>query len=118
MKLLPLLVAVSSLVAQAPSPQGPGAQRPGPMLVPQHVVLPRGNAEITVDGTLSDWPELPAMRLDDTRQISGTALNAWNGPRDLNAIAFLMWDETHLFLACSVKDEWHPGLDAISFQLS
>ncbi len=118
MKLLPLLVAVSSLVAQAPSPQGPGAQRPGPMLVPQHVVLPRGNAEITVDGTLSDWPELPAMRLDDTRQISGTALNAWNGPRDLNAIAFLMWDETHLFLACSVKDEWHRGLDANSLTLS
>jgi hypothetical protein len=88
------------------------------MLLPQAVVLPRGAADIAVDGTLTDWPELPALRLDDQRQLSGTAIGAWNGPQDLSAVAFLMWDESHLFVACVVKDEWHRALDANTLQLS
>lgn len=116
MKYLALLAFAPWLASQAPQ-QPPRAQR-GPMLLPQAVVLPRGGAEIAVDGTLTDWPELPAIRLDDQRQLSGTATGAWNGPGDVSAVAFLMWDETHLFVACAVKDEWHRALDANSLNLS
>ncbi|MCA8952892.1 MAG: hypothetical protein KDE27_25505 [Planctomycetes bacterium] len=104
--------------------QGPPQQDPaptagrGPMLLPQAIVLPRGDKEIAIDGTLTDWPELLALRLDDPRQLSGTALKAWNGPRDASAFAFLMWDDAHLFFAAAVRDEWHRALDPGSLQLS
>ncbi len=98
--------------------QDPSSVTRGPMLLPQAVVLPRGERRIAVDGTLSDWPELPALQLDDPRQLSGTAHQAWNGPRDLSAFAFLMWDEQDLYIACTVRDEWHRPLDAESLRLS
>lgn len=98
-------------------PQGQGEPR-APMLLPQLVVLPRGDTEIQVDGTLTDWPELPAVRLDDSRQLSGTGLKAWNGQRDVSAIAFLLWDEKALYFAAAVRDEWHRPLDATSLRLS
>lgn len=88
------------------------------MLLPQAVVLPRGDREIVVDGTLTDWPELPAIRLDDQRQLSGTAGNAWRGPKDLSAIGFLMWDDDALYIAFSVRDEWHRALAADSLRLT
>ncbi len=120
MKTLALLVVAPCLFAQDPGPgakPAPTMQR-GLMLLPQAVVLPRGNQEIAIDGTLTDWPELPAIRLDDQRQLSGTAMNAWNGPRDCSGVVFLMWDERDLFLACATKDEWHRALDANSLMLS
>lgn len=113
--LIPFLLA-PSLVAQQP-PSTPDPQR-APMLLPQAAVLPRGDREITIDGTLTDWPELPAIRLDDQRQLSGTAANAWRGPKDLSAIGFLMWDQDALYVAFAVRDEWHRALDANSLQLS
>ncbi|MFO1076634.1 MAG: hypothetical protein U1E73_02795 [Planctomycetota bacterium] len=96
---------------------GQAPQR-GPMLLPEAVVLPRGDRELAIDGSLNDWPELPAMRLDDPRQLSGTALKAWNGPSDASAIAFALWDATDFYFAAVVKDEWHRALDANSLQLS
>lgn len=98
--------------------QDPPPDTRGPMLLPQAVVLPRGDLRIAIDGTLTDWPELPALQLDDPRQLSGTAHKAWNGPRDLSAFAFLLWDEENLYLACTVRDEWHRPLDAESLRLS
>ncbi|MBL8729036.1 MAG: hypothetical protein JNM25_11435 [Planctomycetes bacterium] len=103
-----------------------GAQQPattadpqrGPMLLPQAVVLPRGEREIVIDGTLTDWPELPAIRLDDQRQLSGTAGNAWRGPKDLSAFGFLLWDADALYVAFSVRDEWHRALAADSLRLT
>lgn len=126
MKSLALCVVTPFVFAQDPGappaqpqqPQPPQAQQRSPMLIPQAVVLPRGTADITIDGTLTDWPELPAVRLDDQRQLSGTAMNAWNGLRDLSALAFFLWDEQDVFLACAVKDEWHRALDAKTLQLS
>jgi hypothetical protein len=112
-------VLVSSFAAvvlgQDPPPPGtPGApqQAPEPMLMPQVLVLPRAERELKVDGSLIDWPELPAIRLDDRRQLSGTALGAWRGPNDLGAAAFMLWDEEALWFGCAVKDEWHRALDA------
>ena len=73
---------------QEPTPRPPAQQEPlQPMLLPQAVVLPRGEQEVLVDGSLVDWPKLPAIRLDDRRQLSGTALGAWRGPRDCSAMA-------------------------------
>lgn len=115
-----VLAALSPAQNPPPPAQNPGAQQPGPevMLLPQVVVLPRGQQAIAVDGTLTDWPELPGVRLDDRRQLSGTAKNAWRGPADLGAVAFLMWDEEALWFACAVRDEWHRGLEGSSLMVS
>ncbi|HEX6811495.1 MAG TPA: hypothetical protein VF384_07720 [Planctomycetota bacterium] len=88
------------------------------MLLPQAVVLPRGAREIAIDGSLVDWPELPAIRLDDKRQLSGTALDAWRGPNDASAVVFMLWDEEALYVSCAVKDEWHRPLDASTLLLT
>ena len=118
LKILSSLSFAAALVAQGPPP---GMAEPQPrrelMLLPQLVVLPRGQHTLQIDGSLVDWPELPAIRLDDTRQISGTAQNAYRGPKDLSAVGFLMWDEQSLYVGCAVKDEWHRALDKNSLQL-
>ncbi len=120
---VPLLSIPSLLLpAQNPAPTAPvpGAPqaRPEVMLLPQIVVLPRGKTEISVDGALTEWPELPGIRLDDRRQISGTAHNAWRGPDDLGAIAFMMWDDEALWFGCAVRDDWHRALEAATLALS
>ncbi len=96
----------------------PPAARRDVMLLPQAVVLPRAEREIIIDGSLIDWPELPAIRLDDKRQLSGTAMNAWHGPNDVSGVVFMIWDLEALFVACAVKDEWHRALDANTLQLT
>lgn len=108
---------IASVAAQDPSTPR-GAPPPQPMLLPQALVLPRGDREIAIDGSLVDWPELPALRLDDRRQLSGTAAGAWRGPDDASAVAFLMWDGEALYFACSVRDEWHRALDAETLSLT
>jgi hypothetical protein len=93
--------------------QGPeeGQQPAVPLILPQAVVLPRGSAEIAIDGSLADWPESPAIPMSDQRQLSGTGMNAWRGPQDLSGMAFLMWDEKALYFSAVVRDEWHRPLD-------
>lgn len=77
------------------------------MQTPRALVFARGDARIVVDGYLSEWPVLPAIRLDDTRQLSGTATGSFTGPTDLNAQAFAMWDEEYLWFAAVVRDDRH-----------
>lgn len=105
----------------APARNGRAGQDPNqqlqPMLLPQAVVLPRGEREIAIDGSLIDWPRLPAMRLDDRRQLSGTATGAYRGPADCSGLVFMMWDSDSLYVACSARDEWHRELDAKTLQL-
>ena len=106
------LLLLGSLLPQDPTqPANPKAKQP-PMPVPLGVVCDRGNRAIEIDGSLVDWPELPAVDLGDQRQLSGTAQNAWRGPKDLSAVAFAMWDKEAFYFACRVKDEWHRALDA------
>lgn len=115
-----LLALGSPAIAQGP-PEAPGRpQGPGPqvMLLPQVLVLPRDARELAVDGSLNDWPELPAVRLDDRRQLSGTKNKAWNGPSDAGATAFFLWDAEALWIACAVRDEWHRALDAKTLSLT
>lgn len=115
--LIAAAAATAALAAQGPpgSPNKP--QRPEPMLVPQALALPRGDKTIAIDGSLVDWPELPALRLDDTRQLSGTANKAWIGASDLSAQAFFVWDADALYVGLAVRDEWHRGLDAKSLRI-
>ena len=120
-----LVAAALPCPAQVPPPGAPPGTaagtpqaRPEPMLLPQLLALPRGDRELAIDGSLTDWPELPAIRLDDRRQLSGTAYNAWRGPSDLGAQAFLLWDDKALYVSCAVKDEWHRALDGKTLQLT
>jgi hypothetical protein len=88
------------------------------MLMPQVVVLPRAGRELQIDGSLIDWPELPAIRMDDQRQLSGAAQNAWRGVADCSAQAFMLWDDEALYVSLAVKDEWHRALDGRQLMLS
>jgi hypothetical protein len=113
------------VLAAAAAPQDPPRQSGDPptqkgakpMPVPRAVAF-RREKPIEVDGSLIDWPELPALDLGDQRQLSGTSNGAWRGPDDLSAFAFLQWDDDSLWFACSVKDEWHRSLDADTLRLS
>jgi len=112
------LVPLFAVAAAAAQDQQPKPEPPELMPRPQIVVLPRGDAAIAVDGSLADWPGLPPIALDDQRQLSGTAGNAWRGPNDLSGIAFVTWDADALYIACSVRDEWHRALDSATLLLS
>lgn len=122
MQLKHVVVAIGALLAPSlrAQKQEPGTAPPqvAPTLLPQVLVLPRNGREIAIDGSLADWPELPAIRLDDRRQLSGTANNAWHGPEDLSAQAFMLWDADALYVGVVVKDEWHRGLDSKALQLT
>lgn len=108
------LMLASFLSAQDPQPAAPGAQAQQPltpMPVPRTIAAHRRDVKVDVDGSLAEWPELPPIDLSDVRQLSGTAVGAWRGPRDLSGAVFLLWDETYLYLAAQVLDEWHRALD-------
>ncbi len=134
MNTLVLVVAATlgSVSPQQPAtvdPQDPRTQpgqpgQPDPSQVPRQLMtLPgvpacrRGDHRIDIDGSLVDWPQLPVIELGDVRQLSGTANGAWRSVADLSAQAFLMWDDTDLYFAAVVKDEWHRPLDPKSFTL-
>jgi hypothetical protein len=74
------------------------------------VAVHRGERNLVVDGSLQDWPSLVPLRLDDVRQLSGTADGAWSGPVDLAARLFLLWDEEFLYLGGQVSDDVHITL--------
>lgn len=118
--LAPLLCLLPLAAQQQPSPQQPSPQQRQlqAMLLPQGLALPRAGREITIDGSLIDWPKLPAMQLNDRRQLSGTGHGAWRGFDDASAVVFMMWDQNALYVACSARDEWHRALDANTLQLT
>lgn len=108
---MPLIaVAFSLLIVQAP--QEPPQKRFEPMPIPEAGVFRRGDARIVIDGALDDWPALPSIRLDDSRQVSGTALGAFRSLDDLAGRLFLCWDDEDLYVAARVKDDWHVRLPA------
>ena len=90
--LLVVVAAITSLVAPVVSQGRPNTNKPkakpktpNTMRLPQAVVLPVGKSEIKIDGSLVDWPKLPAMQLNDRSQLSGTGHGAWRGLKDLSA---------------------------------
>ncbi|MCC6781464.1 MAG: hypothetical protein IT457_01380 [Planctomycetes bacterium] len=114
--------AAESALRQVPTPQDPVAQDPPaqnpparpvePLPIPEAGVFRRGKARIVIDGALDDWPALPVIRLDDSRQVSGTALGAFRSLDDCAGRLFLCWDDEDLYVAARVKDDWHIRLPA------
>jgi hypothetical protein len=95
---------------------GLGAQEQAPprkitvLDIPSYPVL-RTDATISIDGSLADWPkELPALLMDDPRQLSGTAHESWRGQSDLAARGALVWDDERLYLSMFVRDDWPRAL--------
>lgn len=110
---LPMLAGVPVCqTASRPQEPAPGqVQRPPPPLpVPKAVALMR-KARVTIDGSLADWPSLPPILMDDPRQVSGTQLEAFRGPKDLAAKVFLQWDAEDLYVGAVVSDDWHRELE-------
>lgn len=102
-----LTLLIGSLVSLSPQGQPPGHQ-PEPMPTPRTIAFRRAeDRTVTIDGSLHDWPPVPALRLDDGRLISGTAYGVYTGADDLSAQAFLLWDDEHLFFAAKVLDDLH-----------
>ena len=98
---------------QAPAQQ-PGKQQPPPQFVvldvPSYPVV-RSQGRISIDGSLADWPkEVPALLIDDPRQLSGTAHQSWRGQSDLAARGALLWDDERLYLSFFIRDEWPKAL--------
>ena len=91
-------------------PTGPIQRPPPPLPIPRAVALLRKN-KITVDGSLADWPGLPPIVMDDPRQVSGTQLEAFRGPKDLAAKVFFQWDAEDFYVGAVVSDDWHRELD-------
>ena len=101
-----LVFAAAYVQAQA----APERRPPGPMPVPKALAIQRGSTKVTVDASLQDWPQCPPLRLDDLRQLSGTAHGSWRGPEDSAARFYLMWDDEALWIAGEVRDDWHQAL--------
>jgi len=60
-----------------------------------------------IDGSLADWPKgLPAIVLDDPRQLSGTAHKAWKGNQDFSARGAFLWSEHYLYFGLLLIDDW------------
>jgi hypothetical protein len=61
----------------------------------------------TIDGSLADWPKnLPALVLDDPRQLSGTAHKSWRGKQDFSGRGVLVWDAKYLYFGLFLIDDW------------
>lgn len=56
----------------------------------------------TIDGDLSEWTSAAPMGMGRREQTQG---KAWNGPSDLSAYAYAMWDAQYLYVACAVTDD-------------
>ena len=78
-----------------------------PMSIPKVVIKGRLGRRITIDGSLADWPKAMPVVLRDPRQVSGTALGAYRGPKDISGQLYMLWDPTHLYYGLQVQDDWH-----------
>jgi hypothetical protein len=103
------MLATALLLALA---QDPDQNQPPPVMPPPRTGARfLGDRQLRIDGSLAEWPALPPIDLTDTRQLSGTAIQAWRGRTDLEAVAFLAWNRSDLYLAARVRDDWHRQHD-------
>jgi hypothetical protein len=99
-----------------PDPKKSAAKPPAeqrmfrPMPLPGTIAQFRGARKIDIDGALSDWPKAVPIEMQDPRQVSGTSLGAYRGPNDISGQVYMVWDETNLFVAIQVIDDWHRDL--------
>ncbi len=113
MMLAPLLSLCLAAVAQGDDPPKPQERMPAePMPIPVGMARALGERRIVIDGGLEDWPATSPVLLLDTRQLSGTAMQAYRGPSDLATQLFFAWDAEDLYVAAKVRDDWHRPLGA------
>lgn len=115
---------LSSLLAPQGEAQEPGrppapisgaemakkAQKFEPQPIPRVIVKHLKSRKLTIDGGLSDWPKAVPLYLNDPRQVSGTGMGVWRGPKDLSAQAYLAWDDGNIYIALQIRDDWHRML--------
>lgn len=105
-----LALAAGALPAQESEPAPLRAEA---MPAPKTIAKLRGESRIYIDGALDDWPSGAPIRLNDSRQLSGTAAGAWRGAQDAVGVAWLMWDQEDLFFSAVVSDDWHRPSAAV-----
>ena len=60
--------------------------------------------DINIDGNLSEWDNIPGIRLDSPEQAAVQSVN-WGGAKDSSAIIKAAWNEKYLYFAVSVTDD-------------
>lgn len=68
------------------------------------VIAYKVNSPITIDGTLDDWILDSPIIIEDESQVIRDA-DFWQGPTDLSAKVYVMWDEENLYLAADVTED-------------
>jgi len=62
----------------------------------------KSTKSVKIDGKLSDWDLSHPITMKDISFFKEGLI--WKGPQDLSGNAYLMWDETNLYLAVVVND--------------
>ncbi|MBN2472015.1 MAG: hypothetical protein JXN59_14940 [Anaerolineae bacterium] len=74
----------------------------------------RTDSPPVIDGNSDDWPpDLPVLS-SNTRQQFVRGAGAWQGPEVDSHHLRLLWDDTHLYIAASVKDPEHSQPHTLS----
>jgi len=60
----------------------------------------------TIDGKLDEWKTIPAI-ISNTREQFLRGVGLWNGPNVDSHSVQLSWDDTHLYMAVSVRAPQH-----------
>lgn len=103
------LTTPSTLLCQAPTSTAKAFRRNQirAMGLPTYPLLHIKGGPPIIDGSLQDWPKgLPAIILDDPRQLSGTAHKSWKGKKDFGGRGALLWDKNFLYLGFFIIDDW------------
>lgn len=64
----------------------------------------RAGCPIVVDGSLDEWNMMSPLILAEESQVIRDA-PFWEGPLDLSAKIYVMWDETNLYLGADVTED-------------
>ncbi len=76
---------------------------------PRDIMKRTGKSPIVIDGDLKDWPiavKKRSIRFDQKRQLV-YGRDLWNGPDDLSASLYMMWDKDYFYLGVKVRDDKH-----------
>ena len=88
-------------------------KRPGPY-TPRKIKATRRVSDISVDGDLSEWANVPAAKLAEESQVFMAVHDLavqWEGAEDLSGTAQVQWDDEAVYVAMSVQDD-HVSFDA------
>jgi hypothetical protein len=77
----------------------------------------RAKSPVKIDGKLDDWVTACPIPLIGKNQLTVVDPSYKWTPQNLNGVAYLMWDDTNLYVAAQVRDDVHhtvgTGDDAI-----